>query len=89
MKTLSVPIPDGLPEALELSESEFSREAVLLFAVKLFELGRVSAGMAAQIAGMARLEFLETLSRYQVPAINLDREEARREIEAADKLSPP
>ncbi len=87
MKTLSVPIPERLPEALELSDSEFSKEALRLVAVKLFELGRVSAGMAAEIAGMTRLDFLEVLSGYQVPAINLDRDEALREIEAANRLS--
>jgi predicted HTH domain antitoxin len=38
----------------------------VLSAVKLHELGRLSSGRAAEMAGMSRLEFLQNLSRYKV-----------------------
>jgi predicted HTH domain antitoxin len=87
VKVLSIPIPDGLPQALKMSDAEFSREAQVLFAAKLHELGRVSLGVAAQIAGMPRLEFLGVLSRYGVPAINLKDEEVAGEVQAAKELA--
>jgi predicted HTH domain antitoxin len=34
--------------------------------VKLNELGRLSSGRAAELAGMARVEFLLVLGHYQV-----------------------
>jgi predicted HTH domain antitoxin len=87
MVEMRIPIPEGLPEALQMSEQEFEREARILLAVKLYELGRISAGMASRIAEMDRLTFLESLSRYQVPAINLRDEEVEAEITAARSLA--
>jgi predicted HTH domain antitoxin len=34
--------------------------------VTLYELGRLSSGQAAELAGMSRVEFLLSLERYQV-----------------------
>ena len=39
---------------------------IVLAAVKLFELGRLSSGRAAELAGMERVEFLLTLDRFKV-----------------------
>jgi predicted HTH domain antitoxin len=38
----------------------------MLAAVKLYELGRLSSGRAAGLAGMSRVEFLLSLGRYNV-----------------------
>lgn len=84
MLEMRIPIPEGLPEALKMSE--FTAEARLLLAAKLYELGRVSAGMAAELAGLDRLAFLASLARYGVPAINLRDEEVEKELEAARRL---
>ena len=40
-------------------------------AVKLYEMGRLSSGLAAQIAQMPRVAFLLELARYGVPVISL------------------
>ncbi|ETW94933.1 MAG: hypothetical protein ETSY1_32690 [Candidatus Entotheonella factor] len=60
----------GVPESVLLSEKTdeeaFAREVCMLAAVKLYELGRLSSGRAAELAGMPRVEFLLTLGRYQV-----------------------
>ena len=52
----------------------------LMAALKMFELGKVSSGKAAQLAGMSRVEFLETCGRYRVSAFNYPLEEVEREI---------
>lgn len=75
-----------LPESLKLSEAEFSSEARLLLAAKLYEPGRLSTGMAAELAGLDRLKFLDALARFGVPAISLLDEEITREIEASRQL---
>ena len=38
----------------------------LMAALKMFELGKVSSGKAAELAGMSRVEFIETCGRYRV-----------------------
>ena len=48
----------------EKSPHEFEAEARLLLAVKLYEMDRVSSGVAAQLAGMSRVEFMLELSRF-------------------------
>lgn len=87
MKTISIPIPDQLPQSLKMSDEEFRDEARFLLASKLYEAGKVSAGVAAEVAGTNRLLFLSLLGRHGAPAINLLDEEVRLEIEAARRLS--
>lgn len=42
------------------------QELRTLSAVKLYELGHLSSGRAAELAGMGRVEFLLSLPRYKV-----------------------
>jgi predicted HTH domain antitoxin len=52
----------------------------LMAALKMFELGKVSSGKAAELAGMSRVEFIETCGRYRVSVFNYTPEELEREI---------
>ncbi len=86
MKTVTIPYPEGLPQSLKLSDSEFSDELRFLAAAKLFELGKISSGKAAKMAGFDRVSFLEKLGSYRIPAINIQSEEIEKEIEAIRTL---
>ena len=59
---------------ITLSEDEVR----LLLAVKLFEVGKVSLGQAAKIAGFTKRAFIDVLGRYGVPVINYPPEELER-----------
>jgi predicted HTH domain antitoxin len=61
-----VAIPEKVLLAEKTDETSFGRELRTLAAVKLYELGRLSSGRAAELAGMTRIEFLLTLGRYNV-----------------------
>jgi predicted HTH domain antitoxin len=65
-RQITVDIPERVLLAEKVDEATFARELLILAAVKLFELGRLSSGRAAELAGMTRVEFLSTLGRYQV-----------------------
>jgi predicted HTH domain antitoxin len=56
-----------------LPQADFEREAKLLLAAKLFEMGRLSSGKAAELSGMGRVEFLMSLQRVGVSMSNLRR----------------
>ena len=65
-------IPASLPDAVQRTPQEFAQEAKMAMALKLYELKRLSSGMAASLVGMNRVEFLLELHRYGVPVIDLD-----------------
>lgn len=54
-------------------------EAKLLFAVKLYEMGKLSLGQAAKLAGFSKRAFMEVPGRYEVPVFNYSAEELREE----------
>lgn len=66
MKDVTIAIPEKVLLAEKMDEVAFAAEMRLLTAIKLFELGRLSSGRAAELAGMTRVEFLLTLGKYRV-----------------------
>ena len=87
LKETTISYPQGVPQLLKMSDAEFAGELQFLAAVKLYELGRLSSGKAAELAGMDRVEFLRALASVGVPAINLRDEEIDLEVLAARELS--
>ena len=65
MRKIALDIPESVLLAEKTDERAFARELRILAAVKLYELGRLSSGRAAELAGMPRVEFLLALERYQ------------------------
>ena len=59
-------IPEKVLLAEKTDEASFAREMRVLAAVKLYELGRLSSGRAAELADMSRVEFLLALGHYKV-----------------------
>lgn len=67
---LTLTLPVGLPAA----------EARLLLAVKLFEVSRVSLGIAAEVAGLPKRAFIDVLGQHRVPVLNQSPESLREEL---------
>ena len=76
-------IPDETLLALKLSADGAEFELRLAAAVKLYELGRLSSGAAAQLAGIPKPVFLTKLADYGVAAIRLSGDEVARDVENA------
>lgn len=69
---LTINYPESLPDVLQQTPAQFEQEAKWAMVVKLFEMKRISSGIAAQILNIDRVSFLLSLYRYNVPIIDLD-----------------
>ena len=65
-RRIAIDIPEKVLLAEKTDEHAFAKELRTLAAIKLYELGRLSSGRAAELAGMPRVEFLLSLGRYRV-----------------------
>jgi hypothetical protein len=64
MRTIQIEYPETIPAILNLSPEMFEQEARLALAVKLYEIGRLTSGQAARLAGVSRVTFLLDCRRY-------------------------
>ena len=81
MGTINVDYPESLTATLNQSREAFEREARMAMAAKLFELGRLTSGQAAKLAGISRVSFLLECSRFGVPSVYWEQDEIEAEFE--------
>lgn len=79
MSQLILDVPDESLLSLHLSDEAAAAEIRLAAAVKLYELGRLSSGAAARLAGIPRVLFLSKLADYGVDTFNLTEDELERQ----------
>ncbi len=79
--TIKIDYPQFLANSMRMNSDEFTREMKITALVKLFEMGKVSSGMAAKVLKISRLEFVELLGKYKVSY--LDTEELYDDLDNA------
>lgn len=87
MNTLTVEYPPELLWALQEEPEEFEITARLLLAIKLYEIGKVTTGLAAQLAKMPRSAFLFALGRYGLSPFGEFPEELEEDLVNARRAS--
>lgn len=80
MAELTIPYPEDLLLYLKETPEQFQAEARLLLAVKLYEIGRITTGKAAQLAGMSRTEFFFALGRFGLSPIGVEPDELEQDL---------
>jgi len=76
---LTMKYSDDILLSLKESAKEFEEEAKYLLALKLYELGKISSGKAAKLAGISRVDFLMRMGRYKVSPFQVELEEILEE----------
>jgi len=72
MKTVELTIPENL----DISSTELG----MIVASKLYELGKLSLGQAAEMAGFSKRSFAEMLGRYNVSIFNHPPSDLSRDV---------
>lgn len=81
---LTIEYGDDVLLGVGLSPKEFAEEAKFLLAAKLYDLAKLTAGQAAKLCGMERMEFLFSLKRVGVPMCNMRVEDLEEELRSLD-----
>lgn len=77
--TLTIKYSDDVLLSLKESKKQFEEEAKYFLALKLYELGKISSGKAARLAGLNRVDFLKRLAQYRVSPFQSDLGEILKE----------
>ena len=84
MQTIQIQLPDTAFSALRKSPRDFVDEMRIAAAVKWYEIGELSQGKAAEIAGLSRANFITALSRYQVSVLQYNFDDLAQELQDVD-----
>jgi predicted HTH domain antitoxin len=83
MSTITIECPDSILRSLHETKERFAESMRLLCAVKLYEMGRLSSGRAAELAGMPRIMFFHKLAEYGVSLSSESPDELRSDLDVA------
>lgn len=75
MRTLVI----NLPETIDLTP----KEATMILAAQLYEMGKLSLGQAADLAGYSKRTFMELLGSYGVSVFNFPVDDLDNDIQNA------
>ena len=85
MQTVTIECPEAVLATLNLSPEAFAQEARLALGMKLFEMGRLTSGQAASIAGVSRPVFLLSCQRYGAASVKWDDAELEAEFKGQQR----
>jgi predicted HTH domain antitoxin len=71
---IAISYPEALADSLKMQNEEFAQEIKVISLVKLYELGKISSGMAAKVLDISRVAFLDILGAHHVSYFAADDE---------------
>lgn len=87
MSSLTIEYPPEVLWALQEEPEQFEAEARLLLAIKLYEIGKLSTGLAARLAGVPRSAFIFLIGQHGVSPFGETPEELEEDLNNARRAS--
>lgn len=84
---VTIHIPDNIRVMLNRTPEELGRDLKLYAALMLFQLGKLSSGAAAEMAGVPRVMFFDLCTDYNIPISQITPEELQAEVDIDE--APP
>ena len=75
VKIIQVELPSDILLALNEDESVLQKDIKLSYAIRLYQLQKLTIGKASQLAGISRFEFENKLAENQIQISNLTYED--------------
>jgi len=75
MRTITI----NLPDTVDFDD----KEALMAIASRLYEKGKLSLGQAAELVGLSKRTFMESLGNYGVSVFNYPSSDLDRDVENA------
>ena len=72
MHKLLIEYPEELLVSVKETEEQFNKGFLIAGAIKLYEMGKISSGMAARLSNMDKVTFIKKLGEYKVSITSLE-----------------
>lgn len=84
--TVRLNLPRDLLGVLDVSETGLENRLRELIAIELFREGRISSGKGGELVGISKWDFIQLLTRYNVPYFNQTPEDLVGEVQLIETL---
>jgi len=84
--TVRLNLPRDLLGVLDVSETGLENRLRELIAIELFREGMISSGKGGELVGISKWDFIQLLTRYNVPYFNQTPEDLVAEVKLIETL---
>lgn len=81
-----VEFPEEILFSLKEKKDAFVGQMKLYTAMKLFEMGKLSLGKAAVLAGYKKWDFMHMLGQYKISVFSYEQSEIEKDVKTLKKL---
>ena len=85
--TLTIQYPKEILWALQQEPDEFEEDARLMLALSLYKKGKITTGLAAQLAGIPRTVFIFLMGKHKLSPFGQAPDELEEDWYASQKVS--
>jgi predicted HTH domain antitoxin len=79
-ETLKMTVPENVFTALNLKPAELLDSMREEYAARMFQQGKLSLGLAAELCGMQKFDFTSVLAAKNIPVIDYDLDDFKEEL---------